>query len=293
MIIIDGKALSEKLAANMANKVAERVKLGNRPPHLGAVLIGDNPASRAYVGNKIRLCEKVGFRSTLIQHPEDISETELVDIIHSLNNDDSLDGYIVQLPLPKHIDEQKVLLAIQPSKDVDGFHPMNIGKMTLGLEGYKPATPYGILMMLEAYGIETSGMHCVVLGRSHIVGSPISILLSQKGYPGDATVTLTHSRTKNLPEIVKSADIVIAAIGIPAFVKGEWIKEGACVIDVGINRVEAPDHKRGYKLVGDVDYDAALKVAGAITPVPGGVGPMTVMALIVNTFQAYSLTHKN
>jgi len=289
MTLIDGKALSEKLAAKMATQVADHVEKGRRPPHLGAVLIGDNPASRAYVGNKIRLCEKVGFRSTLIQHPEDITELEVLDLIQSLNEDELLDGYIVQLPLPRHINEHKVLMAIHPAKDVDGFHPMNIGKMTLGLDGYKPATPFGILMMLEEYGIETSGKHCVVIGRSHIVGSPVSILMSQKGYPGDATVTLTHSRTQNLAEVVRSGDIIIAAIGIPGFVKGDWIKPGACVIDVGINRVEDPESKRGYRLVGDVDFEEAAKRAEAITPVPGGVGPMTVMALIVNTFKAYQL----
>lgn len=288
MTHLDGKALSEKLALEIAEKVAGHVKLGKRRPHLGAVLIGDNAASKSYVGNKIRLCEKVGFKSSLIQHPEDISELELLDIIRSLNEDDDLDGYIVQLPLPAHIDEDKVLLAINPAKDVDGFHPMNIGRMTLGLPCYKPATPYGILLLLEHYGIQTSGMHCVVLGRSHIVGTPISILLSRKGYPGDATVTLTHSRTKDLPEVVRTADIIIAAIGTPQFVKGDWVKEGACVIDVGINRVEDATRKRGYRLVGDVDFDAVSERAGAITPVPGGVGPMTVMALIVNTLQAYT-----
>lgn len=288
MTLLDGKALSEKLALEIAEKVAVHVSNGKRPPHLGAVLIGDNPASRSYVGNKIRLCEKVGFKSTLIQHREDISELELLDIIKTLNEDDDLDGYIIQLPLPAHIDENKVLLAIDPTKDVDGFHPMNIGRMTLGLPCYKPATPYGILLLLEHYGIQTSGMHCVVLGRSHIVGTPISILLSRKGYPGDATVTLTHSRTKDLPEVVRSADIVIAAIGIPEFVKGDWVREGACVIDVGINRVDDASRKRGYKLVGDVDFDSVSERAGAITPVPGGVGPMTVMALIVNTLQAYT-----
>lgn len=288
MTLLDGKALSEKLALEIKAKVEEHVNTGKRPPHLGAVLIGDNPASRSYVGNKIRLCEKVGFKSSLIQHRDDISELELLDIIKSLNNDNDLDGYIVQLPLPAHIDEDKVLLAIDPAKDVDGFHPTNIGRMTLGLPCYKPATPYGILLLLEHYGIQTSGMHCVVLGRSHIVGTPISILLSRKGYPGDATVTVTHSRTRNLPDIVRTADIVIAAIGIPEFVKGDWVKEGACVIDVGINRVEDASRKRGYKLVGDVDFDSVSERAGAITPVPGGVGPMTVMALIVNTLQAYT-----
>lgn len=287
MTLLNGKELSQTIADEVAEEVSAIVNNGSRAPHLAALLIGDNPASRSYVGNKIKLCERVGFKSTLIQKPEDISEIEVLDIIQSLNQDDTLDGFIVQLPLPRHIDADKVLLAIDPAKDVDGFHPQNIGRMTLGLSCYKPATPFGILMLLERYGIETSGQHCVVLGRSHIVGTPISILLSRRGYPGDATVTLTHSKTKDLKGIVKTADIVIAALGISHFVKKDWIKPGACIIDVGINKIDDSSRKRGYRLVGDVDFDEVSKVAGAITPVPGGVGPMTVMALIVNTLQAY------
>jgi methylenetetrahydrofolate dehydrogenase (NADP+) / methenyltetrahydrofolate cyclohydrolase len=287
MVVLDGKALSEKLADKMAEEVKEKNEKGMRSPHLAAVLIGNHPASKAYVGNKMRLCEKIGFQSSLIQLPETISSHEILTLIEELNNQEDLDGYIVQLPLPKHIDEQKILQRINPDKDVDGFHPMNLGKMTLGLPTFKPATPYGILLLIEHYGIETAGQHCVVVGRSHIVGTPISILLSRKGYPGDATVTLTHSRTRNLKDMVRSADIVIAAIGIAEFVKGDWIKPGAVVIDVGINRVEDPMAKKGYKLVGDVEYLKAAEVASAITPVPGGVGPMTVMALIQNTYVSY------
>src|SRR5690606_1300161 len=236
----------------------------------------------------IKLSENVRFRSSLIEKDITCDEVELLNLIEDFNNDPELDGYIVQLPLPKHIDEQKVLNAIHPAKDVDGFHPENIGKMTLGLPGYKPATPLGIMIMLENYGIETAGKHCVVVGRSNIVGTPVSILMSRKGYPGDATVTLAHSRTQDLPGLVRQADIVIAAIGIAEFVKGDWIKSGAVVIDVGMNRVEDPGNSKGYRLTGDVDFAGASVNASAITPVPGGVGPMTVFALIHNTLQAYN-----
>jgi methylenetetrahydrofolate dehydrogenase (NADP+) / methenyltetrahydrofolate cyclohydrolase len=290
MILLDGKLLSEKLAAQIGTEVSELTRKGFRKPHLAAVLIGDNPASKAYVGNKIRLCEKVGYTSTLIHQPESISQEALLNIVHQLNADQEIDGYIVQLPLPKHIDEDTILLQIDATKDVDGFHPINIGRMTLGLPGFRPATPYGIMMLLEHYHIPTQGMHCVVIGRSNIVGTPISIMLSRKGYPGDCTVTVTHSKTRNMPAIVKEADIVIAAIGIPEFVKGDWIKEGATVIDVGINKVEVADHPKGYKLVGDVAFEEIIEKCYAITPVPGGVGPMTVMALIMNTLKAYKNT---
>lgn len=291
MTILDGKALSEKLAADIRDSVPGMVAKAGRPPHLCAVLVGDNAASKAYVGNKIRLCGKVGFRSTLVELPADVTEQELLDLVDTLNADDELDGYIVQLPLPDHIDEQKVLLRIDPLKDVDGFHPTNFGKMALGLEAYKPATPYGIQLLLEAYDIPTSGREVVVIGRSNIVGTPISILLSRKGPGGDATVTLTHSRTTGLADHVRRADIIIAAIGIAGFVKGEWIREGAVVIDVGMNRVDDAAAPRGYRLVGDVDFEGASGRAAAITPVPGGVGPMTVMALIQNTLQAYTRRH--
>ncbi len=287
MILLDGKALSEKLAVQVRSEVIQYTSKGFRKPHLAAVLIGDNPASKAYVGNKIKLCEKVGFESTLIQHPDSISENELENIVHKLNNDPMLDGYIVQLPLPKHIDEDKILLQIDPAKDVDGFHPINIGKMTLGLPGFRPATPYGIMMLLEHYQIPTAGANCVVIGRSNIVGTPISIMLSRKGYPGDCTVTLVHSKTKNMQSYVQEADIVIAAIGIPEYIKGDWIKEGATIIDVGINKVNTAENAKGYKLVGDVAFEEVIEKCYAITPVPGGVGPMTVMALIMNTLQAF------
>jgi methylenetetrahydrofolate dehydrogenase (NADP+) / methenyltetrahydrofolate cyclohydrolase len=291
MILLDGKGLSDKLASQVHSEVMQFTDMGFRKPHLAAVLIGDNPASKAYVGNKIKLCEKVGFESTLIQHPDTISESELEDIVLTLNSDPMLDGYIVQLPLPKHIDEDKILLKIDPAKDVDGFHPINIGKMTLGLPGFRPATPYGIMMLLEHYQIPTAGSNCVVIGRSNIVGTPISIMLSRKGYPGDCTVTLVHSRTKNMQSYVQEADIVIAAIGIPEYIKGDWIKEGATIIDVGINKVLTAENARGYKLVGDVAFEEAIEKCYAITPVPGGVGPMTVMALIMNTLQAYKKSH--
>jgi methylenetetrahydrofolate dehydrogenase (NADP+) / methenyltetrahydrofolate cyclohydrolase len=287
MILLDGKLLSEKLADDLRKQTDKLLAEGFRAPHLGAILVGDNPASKAYVGNKIRLCDRVGFKSTLIQKPSDITESELIDLIGELNSDEGLDGYIVQLPLPPHLDEHKLLMKIDPEKDVDGFHPVNIGKMTLGLPSYKPATPYGILLLLEHYQLPTQGKNCVVIGRSNIVGTPISILLSRKGYPGDATVTLVHSRTQDIEKFISQADIVIAAIGIPEFVKSSWIKEGAVVIDVGINRVDDVTIKKGYKLVGDVDFEPVSLKCHAITPVPGGVGPMTVMALIKNTFQAY------
>lgn len=291
MVILDGKALANELVKKIRAEVDEITAAGKRAPHLAAILVGNNPASRAYVGNKMKLCEKAGFRSSLVEKDSSCSEEELLMLIQSFNNDSELDGYIVQLPLPKHIDEQKVLNAIHPGKDVDGFHPENIGKMTLGLPGFKPATPLGIMIMLENFGIETSGKHCVVVGRSNIVGTPVSILMSRKGYPGDATVTLAHSRTKNLPDLVRQADIVIAAIGIAEFVKGDWIKSGAVVIDVGMNRVEDPSLARGYRLTGDVDFEGASSNASSMTPVPGGVGPMTVFALIHNTLQAYNSRH--
>jgi len=255
-------------------------------PHLVAVLVGENPASQAYVRNKVRSCEEVGFQSTLIHRPADISEKELLEIVEQLNHDNSVDGFIVQLPLPKHIDEHKVTLAIEPRKDVDGFHPVNFGRMAQGLPCYLPATPMGILEILRRYDIPTAGKEVVVLGRSNIVGTPISVLLSRKGYPGDATVTMCHSRTVDVKAHTLQADIVIAAIGVPEFVKGDMVKEGAVVIDVGINRVEDPTSKTGYKLVGDVDYAAVASKASWITPVPGGVGQLTVVALLINTLKS-------
>lgn len=284
--IIDGKKLSEDIKEEIAKQVADIKSRGGNIPHLAAVLIGNNPASESYVRNKVRSCDQVGFESTLIRKDDSISEEELLEIIRELNESDDVDGFIVQLPLPDHIDEVKVTLAIDPKKDVDGFHPVNFGRMAQGLPAYLPATPYGILQMLERYEIETSGKHVVVVGRSNIVGTPMSILLSRKAKVGNATVTLTHSRTRDLAAEVGRADIVIAAIGIPNFISADMIKEGAVVIDVGINRVEDPTRKRGYRLVGDVDYDAVLGKAGYVTPVPGGVGPMTVTSLIMNTLKA-------
>jgi len=286
MILLDGKLLSENVKAELAAEVDIIRERGGKIPHLAAVLVGENPASQVYVNSKIKSCEQVGFKSSLIRREADISEEELLDIVYSLNEDADVDGFIVQLPLPKHIDEEKITLAIDHRKDVDGFHPVNFGRMAQGLPAFLPATPYGIVETLRRYNIETAGKHCVVVGRSNIVGTPISILLSRKGYPGDCTVTLTHSRTKDLPAEVRRADIVVAAIGIPQFIKGDWVKEGAVVIDVGINRIADDSKKSGTRLVGDVDFDAVAPKCSHITPVPGGVGLMTVTALMMNTLKA-------
>lgn len=286
MAILDGKQLAQTIKAELRTEVESILKQGGKVPHLVAVLVGENPASQAYVRNKVRSCGEVGFQSTLIHRPADISEKELLEIVEQLNHDSSVDGFIVQLPLPKHIDEHKVTLAIEPRKDVDGFHPVNFGRMAQGLPCYLPATPMGILEILRRYEIPTSGKEVVVLGRSNIVGTPISVLLSRKGYPGDATVTMCHSRTTDVQAHTLQADIIIAAIGVPEFVKGDMVKEGAVVIDVGINRVEDPTTKTGYKLVGDVDYAAVAPKASWITPVPGGVGQLTVVALLINTLKS-------
>ncbi len=286
MAILDGKQLAQTIKAELRIEVDQIKTQGGKIPHLVAVLIGDNPASQAYVRNKVRSCEEVGFLSTLIHRPADTTEKELLEIVEQLNGDSSVDGFIVQLPLPKHIDEHKVTLAIEPRKDVDGFHPVNFGRMAQGLPCYLPATPMGILEILKRYEIPTSGKEVVVVGRSNIVGTPISILLSRKGYPGDATVTVCHSRTADLAAHTRKADILIAAIGAPEFVKGDMVKEGAVIIDVGINRVEDPTSKSGYKLVGDVDYAAVAPKAAWITPVPGGVGQLTVVALLINTLKS-------
>ena len=287
MQIIDGKQLAETIKGEIKVEVDKIIASGSRPPHLAAVLVGDDPASRSYVGNKTRSCDQVGFASTLIHKEADITEEELLQIVDNLNNDPEIDGFIVQLPLPKHIDADKVTMAIDPKKDVDGFHPVNIGRMTIGLSSYLPATPYGILQMLDRYGIETSGKACCILGRSNIVGTPMSILLSRKANPGNCTVSVCHSRTPNIPDYTRSADIIVAALGIPYFLKEDMVKEGAVVIDVGINRVDAPERKRGYKLVGDVDYENVAPKCSFITPVPGGVGPMTVTSLMMNTLKSY------
>ncbi len=289
MTIIDGRATSTKIKEEIKERVSEIVKGGNRAPHLVAILVGEDGASKTYVANKDRSCREVGFNSTTVNLPEDISEETLLKEIVKYNEDPEVDGIIVQLPLPKQIDEQKVILAIDPNKDVDGFHPNNLGKMMLGQPTMLPATPYGILELLKRYEIETSGKHCVIIGRSNIVGKPMSNLMSRRAYPGDSTVTLCHSRTKNLKEITLQADILIVALGSPNFLTGDMVKEGAVVIDVGITRVEA-DTKSGFKLVGDVHYDEVAPKASFITPVPGGVGPMTIVSLLNNTLVAAGYT---
>ncbi len=285
-MIIDGKGLAETIKGELKLEVDAIRERGGNIPHLAAVLVGDNPASASYVRNKVRFCEGAGFESTLIRKDSSITEEELLEIIADLNENEDVDGFIVQLPLPEHIDEDKVTMAIDPRKDVDGFHPVNFGKMAQGLDAFLPATPYGIMTMLQRYEIETSGKHCVVVGRSNIVGTPMSILLSRKAYPGNCTVTLTHSRTKDIASECLRADILIAAIGIPNFISADMVKEGAVVIDVGINRVEDDSRKSGYRLVGDVDYDSVYGKSSYITPVPKGVGPMTVTALMMNTLKA-------
>ncbi len=286
MKLLDGGVLAARIKAELAEQVASHVMLGNRAPHLVAVLVGEHPASASYVRNKISSCEEVGFRSTIERLPETVTQVELLDLIARLNADASVDGFIVQLPLPPHVDETAVTLAIDPAKDVDGFHPMNFGRMAQGLDAYLPATPYGILQLLERYDIPTAGKHAVVLGRSNIVGTPIAILLSRKARVGDATVTLCHSRTQDLAQVLATADILIAAIGRPNYVTADMVKPGAVVIDVGINRLEDDTRKRGYRLVGDVDFEGVAPKCSAITPVPGGVGPMTVVSLIQNTLRA-------
>ncbi len=287
MKILDGKALSETIKTELAQEVQAIIAGGKRPPHLVAILVGDNPASRAYVRNKMRFCEQVGYKSTLVQLDAQVTENELIDYVHKLNNDPEVDGFIVQLPLPKHISEERITLEIDHRKDVDGFHPINFGRMAQGMKAYLPATPYGIMEMLRRYEIPTSGKRCVVVGRSNIVGTPISILLSRKGYPGDCTVILTHSRTADLAAEVRQADIIIAAIGIAHFITADMVKPGAIVIDVGINSIEDPSTKTGSRLVGDVDFNAVAEKCEAISPVPGGVGPMTVSALMLNTLKSY------
>lgn len=288
MTILDGKQTANDIKTELAIRVDQLILQGKRPPHLAAVLVGNDGASLTYVGSKVRSCERIGYESTLIQLPEETTEAELLQQIDRLNANAAVDGFIVQLPLPKHIDEEKVLMAIDPDKDVDGFHPTNFGKMALDMESFIPATPYGIMELLRRYQIDISGKHAVVIGRSHIVGRPMSILLSRKSSPGNATVTLTHSRTKNLADITKEADIVVSALGVPNFLKGNMVKKGAIIIDVGITRVPDSSHPKGYVITGDVDYERVKEKASFITPVPGGVGPMTIAMLLQNTFLAYS-----
>ncbi|MCS7018438.1 MAG: bifunctional methylenetetrahydrofolate dehydrogenase/methenyltetrahydrofolate cyclohydrolase FolD [Cytophagales bacterium] len=289
MVIIDGKAVAELIQQQIAATVAARRASGKRIPHLAAVLVGNDGASQTYVSNKVRTCERVGFRSTLIHLPATISEAQLLEQVHSLNANPEVDGYIVQLPLPKHIDAQKIIHAISPEKDVDGFHPTNVGKMALGLPTFIPATPLGIIQLLEHYQISTEGKHCVVIGRSHIVGMPMGLLMSRNAYPGNCTVTIVHSRTANLAEETRRADILIAAMGKPAFIKADMVKPGAVVIDVGITRVPDASKKCGYSIKGDVAFDEVAPKCSYITPVPGGVGPMTIVSLLKNTLLACSV----
>ena len=286
MQLLDGKATARSIKDEIADEVQLMKKGGLREPHLVAVLVGHDGGSESYVAYKIKDCEEVGFKSSLIRYEDDVTEEELLKCVDRLNNDPEVDGFIVQLPLPKHISEEKVTLAIDPSKDVDGFHPQNVGQMTMGLPAFVSATPQGIMELIKRYDIETSGKHVVVLGRSNIVGRPMSILLSLKSNPGNATVTVCHSRTKNLKEICLQADILIAALGSPHFVTAEMVKEGAVVIDVGTTRLPSDKTKSGFKLTGDVVFDEVAPKAAYITPVPGGVGPMTRASLLINTLKA-------
>jgi len=286
MTILDGKKVSNDIKTEIAEQVKAMISKGEKVPHLAAILVGTDGASMTYVNAKVKACKMIGFESTLIDLPESTTEAVLLEKIQELNTNNAVDGFIVQLPLPKHIDEQKVLMAINPDKDVDGFHPTNVGKMALDLPTFLPATPFGILELLERYNVETSGKNVVVMGRSHIVGRPMSILMSQKRKAGDATVTVVHSRTKNLAEITKGADIIVAAIGISEFLTGDMVKDGVVVVDVGITRVPDETKKAGYRLAGDVDFESVSKKASYITPVPGGVGPMTIAMLLKNTLLA-------
>ncbi len=286
MKILDGKATAAAVRQEIKADVASWVKRGNRKPHLAAVLVGDNGASLTYVNAKIKDCKEVGFQSSLIKLPATVTEKELLEKVEELNADSNLDGYIVQLPLPKHINEGKITQAIDPDKDVDGFHPANLGKMVLNLPTFLPATPYGIMQLLEYYSIDTSGKHCLVIGRSNIVGTPVSILMSRNNEPGNATVTLAHSRTQNLEALIAEADILIVALGKPDFIKGDMVKDGVVVVDVGITRVTDKSKKRGYRVAGDVDFESVKEKASYITPVPGGVGPMTRVSLLKNTLLA-------
>ncbi|GAA3616126.1 tetrahydrofolate dehydrogenase/cyclohydrolase catalytic domain-containing protein [Flavivirga amylovorans] len=286
MTILDGKKVSNDIKNEIAVEVQKIKDKGEKVPHLAAIIVGNDGASLTYVGSKVKACERVGFESTLVQMSNTTSEVELLDKIKELNENPEIDGFIVQLPLPPQINEQKVLLAVDPDKDVDGFHPTNFGKMALDMSTFIPATPFGILELLDRYGVETKGKHTVVIGRSHIVGRPMSILMGRKGFPGNSTVTLTHSHTKNITQITSQADIIISALGVPNFLKAEMVKDDAVIIDVGITRVTDETRPRGYRIVGDVDFANVSKKASYITPVPGGVGPMTIAMLLKNTLLA-------
>ena len=291
MQILNGKEASQAIKDALKLNVAQNTAQGKEVPHLVAILVGNNGASETYVAAKVKACEEVGFKSTLIRAEENITSLKLLEMIRELNSDPDVDGILVQLPLPKHISEEEVIKTIDPAKDVDGFHPVNVGSMVLGQPAFIPATPYGIMLLLEHYKVETKGKHAVVLGRSHIVGRPMSILLSGSGNPGNCTVTICHSHTKNIKEICSTADIIVAAIGRPDYVTADMVKEGAVVIDVGITRVPDATKKSGFKLKGDVDYENVAPKCSFITPVPGGVGPMTIAALLKNTFRACALKH--
>ena len=286
MQLLDGIHVSNAILEDIKKEVDSRIQNNQKRPHLAAILVGDNAASQTYVGAKVKTCEYVGFQSTLSKLGADVSEAELLELIEKFNQDEDVDGILVQLPLPKHISEDKVINAISPLKDVDGFHPVSIGKMVLGQETFVPATPNGIMMMLDHYNINTAGMHCVVIGRSNIVGTPMSLLMSRNTQPGNCTVTMCHSRTTNLKELCLQADIIVAAIGRPQYVTADMVKPGAIIIDVGINRIEDASKKSGFRLVGDVDFDGVKEKSSYITPVPGGVGKMTICALMKNTLLA-------
>jgi methylenetetrahydrofolate dehydrogenase (NADP+)/methenyltetrahydrofolate cyclohydrolase len=293
MTILDGKKVSNDIKDEIAAEVKKMKENGEKVPHLAAVIVGDDGASLTYVGSKVRSCERVGFESTMIRMPHTTSELELLKKIKELNTNDDIDGFIIQLPLPPQIDTQKVLLSVNPDKDVDGFHPMNFGRMALDMSTFIPATPFGILELLDRYGVETQGKHTVVIGRSHIVGRPMSILMGRKGFPGNSTVTVTHSYTKNITQITSQADIIITALGVPNFLKAEMVKDDVVIIDVGITRVPDENHPKGYIITGDVDFESVSKKASFITPVPGGVGPMTIAMLLKNTLLAREMRRSN
>ncbi len=286
MILLDGRKVSNDIKDEITEQVKKMVAKGEKVPHLAAIIVGNDGASLTYVASKVRACERVGFDSTMVRMTNTTSEIELLDKIEELNENPDIDGFIIQLPLPKQINTQKVLLAVNPDKDVDGFHPMNFGRMALDMSTFIPATPFGILELLDRYGVETNGKHTVVIGRSHIVGRPMSILMGRKGFPGNSTVTLTHSHTKNITQITSQADIIISALGVPNFLKAEMVKDGVVIIDVGITRVPDDSTEKGYHITGDVDFENVSKKASYITPVPGGVGPMTIAMLLKNTLLA-------